>query len=266
MKITIFTSNRLRHNYFIQEMNKICDELFVFQESVSLFPGKYSNIYDKSKVIEDYFDSVKEAEKKIFTNNYIKPEKFFFLKNMLANDLKYLNFSDYKNFFNSDIYIVFGSSFIKGEILKFLIEKKAINLHMGISPYYRGCDCNFWALYDNRPDMVGSTIHLLSDKLDAGDILYHAVPSVNKDPFIYSMLSVKSAISSLSERVLNEEIFKFKPVKQNKSLELRYSTKKDFSEIILKKFLNKKIISIKSYNYKKYLINPYILENDKKYD
>ena len=80
------------------------------------------------------------------------------------------------------------------------------------------------------------------------------------------MLSVKSAISSLSERVLNEEIFKFKPVKQNKSLELKYSTKKDFNEIILKKFLNKKNISIKSYNYKEYLINPYILENDKKYD
>ena len=79
MKITIFTSNRLRHNYFIQEMNKICDELYVFQESVSLFPGKYSDIYNKSNIIEDYFLSVKEAEKN-FKNNYIETKKLFFKK------------------------------------------------------------------------------------------------------------------------------------------------------------------------------------------
>ena len=59
-------------------------------------------------------------------------------------DLNYLNLNNLKKFLSSDIYIVFGSSYIKGKLVDFLI-KKAINIHMGVSPYW-GCDCNFWAL------------------------------------------------------------------------------------------------------------------------
>ena len=42
------------------------------------------------------------------------------------------------NFLKSDLYIIFGASYIKGWLAKFLIKKRAINIHMGISPYYRG--------------------------------------------------------------------------------------------------------------------------------
>ena len=79
------------------------------------------------------------------------------------------------NFLNSDVYIIFGSSFIKGELIDFLIERKAINIHAGVSPYYRGTACNFWALYDDNPHLVGATIHLISKGLDSGPILYHAI-------------------------------------------------------------------------------------------
>ena len=87
------------------------------------------------------------------------------------------------SFLKSDMYIVFGSSFIKGELANFLIKKKAINIHMGVSPYYRGTDCNFWALYDNNPHLVGATIHFLSKGLDNGPILYHAMSKIRKNPY-----------------------------------------------------------------------------------
>ena len=61
----------------------------------------------------------------------------------------------------SDLFIVFGSSFIKNEWLINFLIKKAINIHMGLSPFYKGSSCNFWALYDN-PEHVGATIHYLS--------------------------------------------------------------------------------------------------------
>ena len=80
-------------------------------------------------------------------------------------------------YLDSDLYIIFGSSFIKGDLIDFLIEKKAINIHMGVSPYYRGADCNFWALNDNNPHLVGATIHLISKNLDSGPILFHALSS-----------------------------------------------------------------------------------------
>ena len=80
-----------------------------------------------------------------------------------------------KDLLKSDLYIFFGSSYIKGPLVNFLIKKKAINIHMGISPYYRGADCNFWAMYDGNSHLVGATIHMLSKGLDSGAILYHAM-------------------------------------------------------------------------------------------
>ena len=54
---------------------------------------------------------------------------------------------------------------------------------MGISPYYRGTDCNFWALYDGNPHLVGATIHYLSEGLDSGDIAYHVFSEYKKIHF-----------------------------------------------------------------------------------
>ena len=99
------------------------------------------------------------------------------VKILKHGDLNYLEKKDIKFALNSDIYIVFGSSFIKKNwLINFLIKKKAINIHMGLSPFYRGSSCNFWAVKDKKPELVGSTIHYLSKGLDSGKIISHCLP------------------------------------------------------------------------------------------
>ena len=88
---------------------------------------------------------------------------------------------------------------------------------MGISPYYRGADCNFWAMYDGNSHLVGATIHMLSKGLDSGAILYHAMSKKNKNPFDYTMLAVKSAFVSLVNNIKNKKIRKFTKSKQEKN-------------------------------------------------
>ena len=78
----------------------------------------------------------------------------------------------------TDLFIVFGSSFIKGKLIEELLKRRSINIHMGVSPFYRGSSCNFWAAYEENFHLIGSTIHLLSKGLDSGDILYHALPTI----------------------------------------------------------------------------------------
>ena len=126
-------------------------------------------------------------------------------------------------------------------MVEFLIKKKAINIHAGISPYYRGTDCNFWALFDNNPHLVGSTIHFLSRGLDNGPILYHAISNIKTNSFIYTMSSLKSAFHSLAEKINGNLLKKIKPLKQSKKNQIRYSKKMDFNEEILKKYYKKKI-------------------------
>ena len=91
-----------------------------------------------------------------------------------SGSINNLSMISLEKYLKSDIYLVFGSSYIKGDLINFLVKNNTINIHMGISPYYRGTDCNFWALYDGNPHLVGSTIHYLSKGLDNGPMLYHA--------------------------------------------------------------------------------------------
>jgi len=129
---------------------------------------------------------------------------------------------------------------------------------MGVSPYYKGADCNFWSMYDLNNNLTGATIHLINKKLDSGPILYHAMSEKFDNPFIYSMSTVKSAVDSLVKKICDESIFKIKPTLQKKNKLIRYSKKNQFTDEIIIKFLKKKFRSQKIDKSK--LINPYILK------
>ncbi len=258
MKITLFTSNQLRHVYCINQLSKVCDTLNVVVESRTVFPGKVKGFYKKNKSIEKYFKKVIDTEKKIFKENYINNLRKIKILPLMLGDLQNLEIKNISHFLKSDLYVVFGSSLIKGKLLKFLIKKKAINIHMGVSPYYKGTDCNFWALYDRNYSYVGATIHLLSKGVDSGPILYHALSSkISKGPQYYSMSTVKSAIVSICKKIKDKSLFKLKPRKQNNSLKIRYSKKINFSEDKIKKYPSsiKKNIKFDKDEY----VEPYIL-------
>lgn len=262
MKITLFTSNKNRHNYLINLLSTISDELFVVQECGTIFPGIISDHYPASQIMKEYFDNVKDAQVKLFGNPYVNNlKKNIKILPMLIGDLNKCSTVFLSDFLQSDVYVIFGSSYIKGELVNFLINQKAINIHMGVSPYYRGTDCNFWALYDDNPNLVGATIHLLSKGLDNGPILYHALSNIKTNPFEYTMSTVKSAFHSVAERIKDNSIFKIKPVFQNKSKEIRYSIKNDFNDELLKNYFEKKI-NLNSKNFDNSLLKePFFLNN-----
>ena len=260
MKITLFTSNKNRHNYLINLLSEVSKELFVVQECDTILsvPGHYQ----ASPIMKKYFENVINAQYQLFGNSYVNNKK----KNikilpMILGDLNQCSINLLSDFLKSDIYVVFGSSYIKGELVDFLIKQKAINIHAGVSPYYRGTACNFWALYDGNPHLVGSTIHLLSKGLDTGPMLYHAMSNLKTNPFEYTMSTIKSAFHSIAERIKDNSIFKINPVTQDKIKEIRYSKKNEFNEDIVKEYFKKKI----NLNNKKFdnslLKEPFFLSN-----
>ena len=262
MKITLFTSNKNRHNYLINLLSEISDELWVIQECDTIFAGIVPGHYQVSPIIKKYFESVNNVQSHLFGNSYVNNKK----KNIkilpiLSGDLNQCSMNLLSDFLKSDVYVVFGSSYIKGELVDFLVKQKAINIHAGVSPYYRGTDCNFWALYDNNPHLVGTTIHLLSKGLDNGPMLYHAMSNLKSNPFEYTMSTIKSAFHSIVERIKDGSIFTIKPLIQDKVKEVRYTKKDDFSEDVVKKYFEKKI----DLNSKKFdnslLKEPFFLNN-----
>lgn len=261
MKITLFTSNDNRHNHFINMLSKISKELFVVQECKTIFPGIIPGQYPSNEIFKRYFKEVREAQLQLFGNSYINnTSQNINLISMLYGDLNKCSLSFLSDFLKSDVYIIFGSSFIKGDLIDFLVKKKAMNIHAGVVPFYRGNDCNFWALYDNNPHLVGSTIHLLSKGLDNGDILYHAMSKIKTNPFEYTMSTVRSAFSSLCEKISDNSIFNLKPHRQDKSKQIKYTKRIEFSEKIVKEYFDKRIdLEAKKFD-NSLLIDPFFLE------
>lgn len=260
MKITLFTSNDNRHNYFINLLSTVADELFVIQECKTIFPGIVPGQYKSSELMKKYFNNVRSAQLKLFGNSAIKTSnKKTMILSMLFGEINKCSMEALSNFLSSDLYIVFGSSYIKGDLIDVLVKKKAINIHAGIVPYYRGNDCNFWALCDDNPHLVGSTIHILSKGLDSGDILYHAMSNMKTDPFIYTMSTVKSAFHSVIDKIKDGSILKIKSEIQNKKNQIRYSKSIEFNDEAVKKFFDKKINLEKKSFQSSLLKDPYFI-------
>lgn len=265
MKTTIFTSNSLRHLNLINNISKISKECNVVIETKTIFPGIRKDFFSNSKQMKNYFHKVNKAEKKYFFKN-LHTKSCIKAKIIKQGDLNYLNKSDLSFALKSDIYIIFGSSFITNRwLINFLINKKAINIHMGLSPFYRGSSCNFWALYDKKPEYVGSTIHYLSKGLDSGNIISHCLPDYReKNIFNYTMSSVKTAHDRLVSLIKLKKLFKLKSQKQNKKQEMRYSRNNEFNDRTLKEFSKLGRLKLKSIIKKipkNLFINPYYFKN-----
>lgn len=238
MKITVFTSNQPRHVSLIESLATISDKVYAIQECNTVFPGQVDDFYKKSDVFQEYFSHVIRAEKEVFGNLKFASDNVTQLA-LKDGDLNRVELSTLSPALDSDYYIVFGASYIKGALCEFLVQNKAINIHMGVSPYYRGSSCNFWAMYDGNPHLVGATVHMLSKGLDSGDMLFHAFPKAEEiDPFTLGMKSVKSAHDSLVEYIRTGAIKTFTPVMQDKELQIRYTRNKDFNDDIAKEYLN----------------------------
>ena len=123
---------------------------------------------------------------------------------------------------------------------------------MGILPYYKGTDCNFWALYDKNTQLVGSTVMEISKNFEEGKILYYAFPHYTKNPLEYSMLASKAAFVSIVKKIKNKSIFKIKSFRQYKKLEIRETKKNQFNEKIVKRFF---LSSVDTKNKKETIIN-----------
>jgi len=78
---------------------------------------------------------------------------------------------------NPDIVVLYGASIINRPLLNSL-PKYTINLHSGLVPRYKGHASTFWSFYFLEPNWAGGTYHIVSEKLDSGDIIHQMVPEL----------------------------------------------------------------------------------------
>lgn len=89
---------------------------------------------------------------------------------------------------NPDVILVYGTAIIRDETLA-LASRLALNLHTGISPYYRGAGGAFWPLYNGELDRLGATIHECTSDIDGGVIYKVGQSRLEEDDNVFSVFA-----------------------------------------------------------------------------
>src|SRR6185437_7797694 len=82
----------------------------------------------------------------------------------------------------------YGTVLVSSRVLS-LAKVIALNMHTGISPYYRGADCAFWPLYNGELEMVGATVHECTRDIDGGRIFGTAKAHLRPDDDVFSVFA-----------------------------------------------------------------------------
>lgn len=131
----------------------------------------------------------KSIKKILIITNYKKDFFFKFFKKKNYFDIIVLNLKikkDFENFLKLNQKFDYLISFASGYIFKkkFLSNfKKSFNFHPGL-PEYRGRDVHHFACL-NKEKYHGGTLHLISEKIDAGRILFVHKKKINKQKYYH---------------------------------------------------------------------------------
>lgn len=71
------------------------------------------------------------------------------------------------------VVVVNGTRIIGSDTLK-CAPAPFLNMHAGITPRYRGVHGGYWARVEGRPDLMGTTVHLVDAGIDTGAVLGQA--------------------------------------------------------------------------------------------
>ena len=176
----MLTSTFRRHQFVANTIAEGCDLAGVWQEEKTFQPGRYANDAADEAVIQRHFVARDESEAHYFAADAALRLRPGALHRQVAGD----RCSEPAEVAlmvaaQPDVVLVFGTGILRQPLLS-VFEGRIINIHLGLSPYYRGAGTNFWPLVNREPEYVGATIHYLDAGIDTGPIISHARPVIER--------------------------------------------------------------------------------------
>ena len=181
-KIAILTSVSTRHRYFVNRLRGACDVRAVVYEDVRYTPAAVdaTGLTDEERALVAEHFAERDRQEERFLGDESDPVSEGPECAVRHVDTAQLNTAGTVDMLESagvDTVVVFGTNLIKPPLLG-RRPGRMINMHLGLSPYYRGTATNFYPLLNEEPQYVGATIHLLDASIDGGPILKHARPEI----------------------------------------------------------------------------------------
>ncbi len=212
MRVTIISGGHPRHRYLLEPALSLFDDIQLIQMSrESLIPDS-SNIEDRhiKKIYEYHFNDRYIKERAEFGTQTMLDLLGNTLNNVLSVDKESINsrvVKDAVESFNPDHCIVMGSTVLDDEFLK-IIPKHSINIHLGLSPWYRGSATLFWPTYNLEPWKCGVTFHKLSSLVDGGEIYLQTGVKIEAnqgcvDTSISAIILARQSVAGLMKAIIS---------------------------------------------------------------
>ena len=177
-KVVLLSGNGLRHRYVAVELAKSSQLVGVVSEGKAPIIAHPEQLPpDDLDVINKHLGQRDEAERRMFGTIADFPQPCLAVLHGQSNSDSVF---DWVRRLEPDFLVMYGTSIIKDPLLSAYVNK-VVNLHLGLSPYYRGTATNFWPLVYGEPECVGATIHLAVLKVDAGPILAQVRPQAERE-------------------------------------------------------------------------------------
>ncbi|WP_159039841.1 formyltransferase family protein [Christiangramia fulva] len=185
MKTVLLTSNSYRHQYIARCLEEQTDlKLIISEEKSTKISDTSSLEYEDAEFQKIHLRKREESEIEFFGKEGF-PQTVLQLK-MAHGDINSELTLKVLNDIDPDYIILFGTSIIQNELLK-AFPQRVINLHLGLSPWYKGSATNLFPLIDGRPELVGATIHLATAEVDAGGILHQLRPELEEHDSLHDI-------------------------------------------------------------------------------
>ena len=190
MRVLILTATSQRHQHFCIEIACAFDDVYIIQEPkattnplgsrVRRFlagPNKRARIrnFGYNRIFRNSLQRLEQqrtdAESKWFSRASEIFQREF--ESLVISNVEDRNINDPKYValikkLQPDLVAVMGTSLLRRPLIS--IPKVAIlNMHTGLSPYYRGSATNLWPFINRELQYCGVTVHKISTGIDSGD-------------------------------------------------------------------------------------------------
>jgi hypothetical protein len=200
MKVALLTSTEPRHAYLARRLAEAMELVLVVREEKGL-----DTFYDgrpDAEVIARHFARLRATEETFFGadrwDDLPCPVRTVPRGGMSGQPIADLLLAA-----APDAVVVFGPGIIRKPLLAALPEGRTLNLHQGLSPYYRGSGTNFWPFLEGRLHCLGVTVHYLDKGIDTGGIVVHGRPEIAAGDTLHALGCKTITVSAdLALRVL----------------------------------------------------------------
>lgn len=177
IRAAVLTSSAPRHRHFAATMARHFDLRLVLRQDKSAHRREATS----SEAIRRHFAALDEEELRTFPGDaWPSPAP------MDVSDINDPTLAARARAEGVEVVLLFGTAILGPPWLE-TFPGRIVNLHLGLSPFYRGSATLFWPFAQGELECVGTTIHLAVARVDAGPILARTRPALRAGDTYYTI-------------------------------------------------------------------------------